>query len=389
MTSSGLFAFNAGSSSIKVGIFRVEAALQRVATASIDLRHKPTVLKLTTESTTRDLTLGKDVSDLLPLVEELVGVLCEECGLGDLLGVGHRIVHGGNLFTDATAVNEKSLEMIRSLIPLAPLHQPQGLHLIEAMRSLRPELPQSASFDTVFHRTQDERRRRFALPREFEDQGIKRYGFHGLSYKFIAAALRKRDPAFAAGRVVVAHLGSGASLCGLVNGVSRDTSMSFSTLDGIPMATRPGSLDAGVLLYLLQQRGWSAEALEDLLYHRSGLLGISGVSADTRDLLSSSLPEARQALELFTLATAREAAGIATTMGGLDGIVFTGGIGEHQPQIRAAVCAQLTWLGTRLDARANEEGMFRIDAPASRVALAVLATDEEQVIAEEALDVLG
>ena len=228
--------------------------------------------------------------------------------------------------------------------------------------------------------------RRFALPCALFDQGVKRYGFHGLSFKFIAGELKRVAPEIAQGRVVVAHLGSGASLCGLKEGLSRDTSMSFSTLDGIPMATRCGALDPGVLIHLIKERGMTIGDVEDMLYHRSGLLGVSGISADTRELLASSEPAAREALDLFTFRIAREAAATATTLGGIDGLVFTAGIGEHQPAIRDAICRHLAWLGVTLDAEANARNATRIGAPGLKVAVLVVPTNEEEVIAEEACE---
>jgi len=258
------------------------------------------------------------------------------------------------------------------------------MRLIRAIRHLRPDLPQIASFDTAFHRTQSDLVRRFALPRALFEEGIKRYGFHGLSYKFIAAQLARIAPDVARGRIVAAHLGSGASLCGLEAGVSRDTSMGFSTLDGVPMATRCGSLDPGVLIHLLKERRLSIGAIEDMLYHRSGLLGVSGISADSRDLIGSTAPEAHEALNLFAFRIARETVALANTLGGLDGLIFTAGIGEHQPQIREAVCRHLAWLGVTLDATANARNATRIEGTASTIAVLVIPTDEEQVIAEEA-----
>jgi acetate kinase len=268
-------------------------------------------------------------------------------------------------------------------VSLAPLHQPQSIRLIRAIRHLHPGLSQIASFDTAFHRSQSDLVRRFALPRALFDQGVKRYGFHGLSYKFIAGQLQRIAPDVASGRVVAAHLGSGASLCALEAGISRDTSMGFSTLDGVPMATRCGTLDPGVLIHLVKERGLSINEVEDMLYHRSGLLGISSISADSRDLISSDAPEAQEALDLFTLHIAREIAALATTLGGLDGIVFTGGVGEHQPQIRNAVCRHLAWLGLTVDDAANSKNATRIDASGSKITVLVIPTDEEQVIADE------
>jgi acetate kinase len=226
------------------------------------------------------------------------------------------------------------------------------------------------------------------LPRPLFDEGVKRYGFHGLSYKFIAARLRAIAPDIAQGRVVVAHLGSGASLCGLENGISRETSMGFSALDGIPMSTRCGTLDPGVLIYLIKERGMSVEAMESLLYRQPGLLGVSGISGDSRALIEDEKSTAREAIELFSFRTAREIAGLATTLGGLDGIVFTAGIGEHQPEVRLAICRHLGWLGIGLDANANAQNAQRIEMAGSKVAVWVIATDEDQVIADEACFVL-
>jgi acetate kinase len=306
-----------------------------------------------------------------------------------LAGVGHRVVHGGDRFAGPEAISGDTLDAVETLVPLAPLHQPQSIRLIRAIRHLHPGLSQIASFDTAFHRSQSDLVRRFALPRALFDQGVKRYGFHGLSYRFIAAQLQRIAPDIARGRVVAAHLGSGASLCGLEAGISRDTSMGFSTLDGIPMATRCGALDPGVLIHLVKERGLSIEEIEDMLYHRSGLLGISGISADSRDLIASDAQEAREALDLFTLRIAREISALATALGGLDGIVFTGGVGEHQPQIRNAVCRHLAWLGVAVDDAANSKNATRIDASGSNIPVLVIPTDEEQVIAEETWSILA
>jgi len=247
---------------------------------------------------------------------------------------------------------------------------------------------QSASFDTAFHRTQTDLVRRFALPRRFFDEGVKRYGFHGLSYQFIAESLARKFPQVANRNVIAAHLGSGASLCAMSLGASRDTSMGFSTLDGIPMATRCGTLDAGVVLYLLQQQGLSAAEIEKILYEQSGLLGISGFSADSRELNASNRPEAREALELFAFRIAGEATRLATTLGGLDCVIFTAGIGEHQPEVRAAICERLAWLGVEIDHRANADDSSVISSDRSRITVLVLETDEEQIIANEAILIL-
>ena len=365
-----LLTFNPGSSTIKLGLFSVEdGAARAFGRGAIDLRHAPLSLHLEEGKRTSEVKLTSAATDdLHEVIEETLQWLSRHFGIGTLHAAAHRVVHGGDRFDGPVRIDGDTLAAIDALAPMAPLHQPQSLRLIRALRRVRPDLPQTASFDTAFHRTQSDLVRRFALPRALFDEGIKRYGFHGLSYKFIASELRRRHPELAAGRVLVAHLGSGASLCGLHGGVSRDTTMSFSTLDGIPMATRGGALDPGVLLHLQKVRGLSLDALEDMLYHRSGLLGASGISADARELAASDAPEAREALALFALRVAREVAAVATTLGGLDALVFTGGIGEHQPAVRDAICRHLEWLG--------------------KVPVLVLHTDEEQVIADEACHVL-
>ena len=382
-----LLTLNPGSSSIKLGMFSIApAGPSSIGKGSIDLRQQPPKLHLAEGEHKADVALQAAVTDdLHEVVEEALGWISPHFASSELIAVGHRVVHGGDRFAGAAAITDETLAAIEALIPLAPLHQPQSVRLIRAVRHLRPNLPQVACFDTAFHRSQSDLVRRFALPRAFFDDGIKRYGFHGLSYKYIAGQLGRVAPELAAGRVVIAHLGSGASLCGLEAGVSRDTSMSFSTLDGIPMATRCGALDPGVLIHLVEQRGMTMEAVEDLLYHRSGLLGLSGISADTRDLLASSDPAAREAMDVFAFRIAREVAAIACTLKGIDALVFTAGIGEHQPEVRAAICGHIEWLGIVIDLQANQRNATRIGAGA--VAVLVIPTSEEQVIAEEALAV--
>lgn len=384
-TGSGvLVTFNPGSSTIKIGLFEIrDGTAQRIGKGMIDLRQQPLVLHIVEGAEAADIPLKAKVADELDdVLDETLGWLATHFQHEGLVAAGHRVVHGGDGFHGPVRIDDETLHAIEELVPLAPLHQPQSVRLITAIRRLRPELPQVASFDTAFHRTQTDMVRRFALPRAMFDDGIKRYGFHGLSYKYIAGALVRQAPELAKGRIVVAHLGSGASLCGLKGGASRDTSMGFSTLDGIPMATRCGALDPGVPLHLLDN-GMARADLEDLLYHRSGLLGVSGISADSRVLLESDAPEAREAIGLFAFHIAQTVAALAVTLGGLDGIVFTAGIGEHQPQVRALVCGYLEWLGVALDEDANAANAARIGAAASKVAVLVIPTDEEQVIAEE------
>lgn len=386
-----LVTFNAGSSTVKIGLFAWgDAGAMRIGKGMIDFRREPLRFLLTEGPDTFEVELeAKAQEELDEVLDEAFRRLSWHFDMGQVAAIGHRIVHGGDAFAGPVMLDDAVLATLDTLTPLAPLHQPQGLRLVRAIRRLRPGLRQTASFDTAFHRSHAELVRRFALPRALHDQGIRRYGFHGLSYKFIAGELARHVPALSGARTVVAHLGSGASLCGLEGGVSRDTSMGFSALDGIPMATRCGALDPGVLLHLLMQKGQSPQQIEDLLYRRSGLLGVSGISADSRELLESPAPEAAEAIELFTFRIAGEMARLATTLGGLDAVVFTAGIGENQPAIRAAVARRLGWLGLALDEAANAANAGTISAPGSRVAAFVIPTDEERVIADEALALLA
>lgn len=380
-----LLTFNAGSSTVKIGIFAIEdAKVRRIGKGVIDFRAAPLAFSLTEGPKTFDMPLKAALTDdLHSVIDETFELLADHFDIAAVRAAGHRVVHGGDRFTEAISLDDAAIDAIDALIPLAPLHQPQALRFIRALRHLRPHLAQTASFDTAFHATQADLVRRFAIPRALHEEGIKRYGFHGLSYKFIAGEVSRRLSTKP--KIVAAHLGSGASLCALEKGVSRDCSMGFSTLDGIPMATRPGWLDPGVILHLLQQKKLSADQVEDMLYHRAGLLGVSGINADTRDLLEDGRPEAREALDLFTLRIAGEIGRMSVTLGGLDAIVFTAGIGEHQPQIRAAVLQRLAWLGATVDDKANAANGFTITTPASRITAHVIATDEEQIIAQEAL----
>ena len=385
-----LLTFNQGSSTIKLGIFALHAdGPVRLGHGEIDLSRAPLALRLVEDGKATEIALSaKPDGELHAIIDEMLGWLTRHFGLNDIAGAGHRVVHGGDRFAGPTLITEETLAAIEALVPLDPLHQPQSVRLIRAVAQLRPQMQQTASFDTAFHRSQSDVVRRFALPRALFDEGIKHFGFHGLSYQFVAAELARLHPDIARGRVVVAHLGSGASLCALEGGVSRDTTMSFSTLDGVPMATRCGTLDPGVVIHLVKQRGWSIERVEDVLYHQSGLLGVSGISGDTRELCASDDPRAKEALDLFAFRVSREVAALANTLRGLDAIVFTAGIGEHQPEVREAICSRLAWLGVAIDAAANAANGPRIDAASSKVAVLVMATDEEQVIANEAHSLL-
>ena len=305
-----------------------------------------------------------------------------------VLAVGHRVVHGGVEFEAPVAIDEAVLQRLDALVPLAPLHQPHNLAAIRALRAQMPGLLQVACFDTAFHRPHPELADRFALPRRYYDDGIRRYGFHGLSYEYIAHRLREIAPEIAEGRVVVAHLGSGASMCAMRTGRSQDSTMGFTALDGLPMGTRCGALDPGIVIHLMRAYGMDADAIERLLYHDCGLKGVSGISNDMRTLLASDDPNAAQAVDLFVWRICRELGALAAALGGLDGFVFTAGIGERSPDIRERVCRGSAWLGIELDEDANRAGDARISAAGSRVAVWAIPTDEELMIARHTLGVL-
>lgn len=306
-----------------------------------------------------------------------------------LVATGHRVVHGGLRFTGPTLVAPAVVEELATLVPLAPLHQPHNLAPIRALAALRPDLPQVACFDTAFHRTQPEEAQAFALPPEITARGVRRYGFHGLSYEYIASRLPDAAPAAAQGRTVCAHLGNGASLCALKAGRSVASTMGFTAVDGLMMGSRCGSLDAGVVLYLIDELKMDTRAIEDLLYKRSGLLGVSGISSDMRTLLASDDPRARFAVDLFIYRIGRELGSMAGALEGLDALVFTGGIGEHAALVRDRVCRHAAWLGIELDPAANEAGGPRISKKSSRTAAWVIPTDEELMIARHTFELLA
>ena len=354
----GYACINAGSSSIKYAVY-VERGADLVATAHGQVEgHGPAQLRT---------IIGQVESHLAP---------------ARLAAIGHRVVHGGNNHAGPALVTPALLAELQALAPLAPLHQPHNVAGMEAMARLHPGLPQVACFDTAFHLGNPRVARLYGLPRACADEGLLRYGFHGLSYTHVADSLPAIEPR-ARGRVVVAHLGSGASMCAMVDGRSVATSMGFSALDGLPMATRCGALDPGLVLHLLRAKRMTPDALERLLYRDSGLLGLSGISGDMRTLLASPDPAAREAVDVFVYRIARELGSLAAAAGGLDVLVFTGGIGEHAADIRARVCAQAAWLGVRLDADANATHGPRLHAPDSAVAVWALPADEEAVIARE------
>ena len=303
-------------------------------------------------------------------------------------GVGHRVVHGGLTYSEPVLVDDRVMSDLEALVPLAPLHQPHSIAAIRAIAAFAPKVPQVACFDTAFHRSQPPVAQEFALPRELTAKGIRRYGFHGLSYEYIVSALPGVAPDCANARLVVAHLGNGASMCAIDRGRSVANTMGFTAVDGLPMGTRTGVLDPGVILYLLQSEGMDAYAIERLIYERSGLLGVSGISGDMRTLLASPAATAKEAVDLFVYRIGRELGSLVAALGGLDGFVFTGGIGEHAAEIRARVCRDGRWLGMILDEAANAKDGPRISSPDSSVSIWVVPTDENLMIARHTRQLL-
>jgi len=322
-------------------------------------------------------------------LEHLLGYVRSEFSGHHLLGVGHRVVHGGLDYTQPVRLTPEVLAALERLVPLVPLHQPHNLAPVRLLLERRPDLPQVACFDTSFHRTNPRVAQLYALPLEFADAGVLRYGFHGLSYEYIASVLPDFDGAAAAGRTVVLHLGNGASICAMEAGRSVASTMGFSGVEGLPMGTRSGTLDPGVLLYLMGGRGMDAGAIEKLIYTQSGLLGLSGLSSDMRTLLSSEEPGARLAIEVFLYRIRREMGSLVAALGGIDAIVFTGGIGENAAPIRERVCRDASWLGVEPDPAANARGGPCISAAGSRVKVWVVPTNEELMIARHTRRVLG
>ena len=372
---------NAGSSSLKFSIYidgdeipEVSGLIDRIGAGA------PAEIKLKDAAgaplSAGDVGTVADHGEALRVAIRAMGVHYPD---RTIKAVGHRVVHGGPDFAAPVMIDDAVQAALEALVPLAPLHQPHCLAGIRAARAAFPGATQIACFDTAFHRTMPRVNEIYAIPHEFYDQGIRRYGFHGLSYDYIASALREADPALVAGRVVVAHLGNGASLCAMQDGKSVMTSMGFSALDGLVMGTRCGKIDPGVLLYLLDQ-GMDSKALSDMLYRQSGLLGLSGISNDMRTLLASDDPRAVEAVACFVASLQRGIAEMAAAMGGIDGIIFTAGIGENAAAIRAQVCDGLGWMGVTLDAGANEGGGETISPPGSSVQVKVIPTREDLVI---------
>jgi acetate kinase len=380
---------NAGSSSLKFSFYEGERRLLTGQVDGIGVRPSASATGPDGEAITPP-NLGtappSTPSEVLPAVLPWAR---ERLGARRLAAVGHRVVHGGLRHSRPARVTAELLAELEALVPLAPLHEPHNLAPIRMALTLNPDLPQVACFDTAFHRTAPEVAQAFALPYALHEEGVRRYGFHGLSYEYIASVLPERAPEIAEGRVVVLHLGNGCSACALKARTSIATSMGFTALDGLPMGTRCGALDPGVVLHLIQQKGMSADALVDLLYRRSGMLGLSGVSSDFRELLTSEEPRARFAFDVFTYCTARQIGSLAAALGGLDGIIFTAGIGENAAPVRDTIARACGWLGLELDEAANREHRTRISTPKSRVAGYVIKTDENLMIARHARALVG
>jgi acetate kinase len=381
-----ILVLNAGSSSIKFQLFAVgtdDKLVRRLKGQFEGLGTRPRLFVKAKEGEVLadESWPASMVGDVSIALDKVVGWLRHQLD-GELpSAIGHRVAHGGPDFGEPIAIDDAALERLDLLVPLVPLHQPINLAPIRAIRARQPGLLQVACFDTAFHRGHAEVAQRFAIPDALHREGVRRYGFHGLSYEYVARALPLIAPAIAHGRVVVAHLGSGASMCAIRGGQSIDSTMGLSALDGLPMGTRSGQIDPGVLLYLQRNKGWDVAQLERFLYHDCGLKGLSGISNDMRDLLASDAPFAKLAIEYFVYRILRETGALASAMGGLDGFVFTGGIGENAAPIRSRVCQGLAWLGLEFDDAANARQGPRISTTESRVSAWIIPTDEERMIA--------
>jgi acetate kinase len=378
---------NAGSSSIKFAFysFTTPNSPALLSGKVVNIGQSPTLYAINAKGsdlTDNDLAAFNDQTTHESLIQWLLEWLNHHDQGYKIKAVGHRVVHGGRDFLTPTKLTVSVVEHLKTLIPLAPLHQPHNLAAIEAIFTWAPQLPQVACFDTSFHSTQPRLAQLFALPREYSDKGIIRYGFHGISYQYIVSCLPQYLGAFANGRVIVAHLGNGASMCALKQRQSVATTMGFTALDGLMMGQRCGSLDAGVVIHLLRHYKMSIEDVEHMLYNESGLLGVSGISSNMQVLQQSNDPQAKQAIDLFCYRAARELAALVSTLNGIDAIVFTAGIGENSASIRAQICQHLTWLGVSLDPSKNRQHKSIISQSDSNVKVLVIPTNEEIIIAQ-------
>jgi len=388
-----ILTLNAGSSSIKFSLFETESSgdlrLRSRGVSELDGTEQHFAVKDSKGILLTEERWTPSDQHFQPVLEHLIAWIEADLGTDHLIAAGHRVVHGGVEHVRPERVTRALLESLNHLTPLAPLHEPHNIAPMRAIMEARPDLPQVACFDTAFHHTIPAVATRFAIPRTYEAAGIRRYGFHGLSYEYISRRLRALAPELAKGRVIAAHLGNGASLCAMRDGRSMDTTMGFTALDGLMMGTRCGALDPGVILYLEQEHGLSAKQVEDLLYKQSGLLGVSGgIASDMRTLLGSQDPLAKEAIALFVFRITRETGALISSLGGLDGIVFTAGIGEHAPEIRSLVCAGLGWLGVELDDTANARDADIISTARSRIIVRVIPAGEEEMIAWHTLDMI-
>ncbi|WP_321345191.1 acetate/propionate family kinase [Breoghania sp.] len=389
-----LLVLNSGSSSVKFTVFAVEPEENRIVPffagqlSEIGTDAKLSAKSAAGEKMAEESWADRDTGGVPPLLPHLISWIETRLPEGmPLLAAGHRVVHGGSGLHHPVMINEHLMKELESLIPLAPLHQPQNMAAIRVLSESRTELPQVACFDTAFHHTQPTTSTTYAIPRELTEAGIRRYGFHGLSYEYISRHLSEEKPDLAKGRVVVAHLGNGSSLCALKNGRSIDTTMGFSALEGVPMGTRCGNLDPGIVIHLMREYKMDVNDLERLLYHKSGLLGMSGISNDMRALLSSNDPKAKEAVDIFCLRVAEEIARLTCAMGGIDALVFTAGIGEHSVPIRSMICKHLKWLGIELCEESNASRQPQISAENS-LPVHVIPTNEELMIARHTVDLL-
>lgn len=383
---------NAGSSSIKFSVFAVEGGPQVVVRGQIRSLDGAPAFEAT-DASGRALAFNEWHAGRLShadAVEHLLNWIAEETSSTCRpIGAGHRVVHGGTRFAGPVRLDASVVGFLESIIPLAPLHQPPSLAAIAVVSRLAPHLPQVACFDSAFHHAQSPLEKMYAIPRRYTSAGVRRYGFHGLSYEYVAGALATLDTGAAQGRTIVAHLGNGASMCAMQAGRSVATTMGFTPIDGLVMGTRCGAIDPGVVMHLQREGGLSVDDVQDLLYHQSGLLGVSGLSSDMRTLLESDDPHAREAVDLFVYRASREIGSLAAALGGLDALVFTGGIGEKAPAIRASICAVSRWLGVELDETANARDGPCISRPGSAVSAWVIKTNEELMIARHTLAVLS
>lgn len=384
-----ILVLNSGSSSIKFSLYRSEeTGLQAIERGQINRLGSKPEFENRRDGNTSVKQLPEDMDHCGALGYLLEHLRSTQDGTSDM-AVGHRVVHGGTNYTGPVMITRKVIKDLQALQSLAPLHQPYNVAAIVAMSEANANLPQVACFDTSFHSGHKKSVSRFALPAHYYDEGIRRYGFHGLSYEYVANRLKQTEPDLASGKVIVAHLGNGASLCGMNNGKSVDTSMGFSALDGLMMGTRCGRIDAGVLLYFLQEKNMSAEELTELLYKKSGLLGVSGISNDMRDLLDSTSENASAAIDLYVYRIVAELGSLVSVLEGMDGLVFTGGIGENAARIRKRVCNRLGWLGVEIDEAANGKNNKVISTVNSRVKVCTIPTDEEYMIAQHTRELLG